>query len=622
MTSELSKYNGEGVIDVPGKFLYKGGIKEGKFDGTGHYQAKNGNSYQGTFVDGKRQGRGICHFANGDYYEGEYWDNQPHGQGRFQMRDGAIYVGEVVRGAFEGFGVFFSKEGGRFEGEFQDSNPHGKVSIVYPDKSTYVGDMKMGRCDGEGVLWVSKDKSRYIGQFYNDLPHGKGTRIYDNGSVYEGEYRAGEREGRGIFIHKTDGYHYEGEWKKNHFEGQGILTFTDRTRYECPFKDGKAEGWGICIDKINNIFYEGFFQNGKKQGMGTEKYEEGSVYKGEFFAGVRHGYGKLKLGEGCILEGEFRNDIPMELASSFKEYAQENAHLLHHKDRAIKLAAYKDALFRKNLYREAIGARRKNFEKNLQSISSQILTSVDIKEKKRKEEEELDRIVKEIGLESPTPKKGKSPKPLTSPKLAARSVIEKAPEPPPPAAPPDPIRDSPAPFLKEHARLKRWSTADREAIRKFTDYPQGEKVQYYANLDDDDIDIQRMRHYLPGIENLLGPGNKNKYFVETKDGGGYKMAAWLLKSDKEDDVEFGEVFLCVNSKTKTVFHKMFTPWSANGDASQSFFKSPELPKMKEGEEEGLLEPAGNCSWDYLEKGIIQFKFSNAFHKLWIVALNS
>jgi hypothetical protein len=186
-------------------------------------------------------------------------------------------------------------------------------------------------------------------------------------------------------------------------------------------------------------------------------------------------------------------------------------------------------------------------------------------------------------------------------------------------------------------RIQRWRERDPNIIRTSPEFNDtridavGNKIQVnlYAQKSDDDIRMQRMRHHLPGLEKLVTPENKNVYYIETEEG--ISMAGMLLRNGKDDgiDVEYGDVIFCFDKKSKnSIYHKMFRPWPGTENDYKKLINgpSPTLEESlgnidEESSDDKEWEIAGNCTWDVLPGGLVEFSFPNEVYKLRIYPLS-
>jgi hypothetical protein len=298
----------------------------------------------------------------------------------------------------------------------------------------------------------------------------------------------------------------------------------------------------------------------------------------------------------------------------------------------------------KNTITNVIEDLKEMFDLNRKKISDRIRATL-IEEKKAlsKEEQakELDKLAEqlsaELGLDKTenskekTSKKNKSnqkaaiPKETTSPKKASSgesssSQIQRPTPQPVQHAVNNTINLDLLKTFKLHDRILRWETNDHDKIKGFEDMRNGVRVVQYAQMDDLEIETQRMRHYLPGLESILTPQNKNKYYVNTDRG--YRLVATLSKSERPEDVERGSVYININEQN-IVFHKMFESWPGTETDYENFFQIPTDLSASTIDQEGkeAFLPAKTFSYQQLDDGIIEFTFGKkATHKLRVFPL--
>lgn len=100
---------------------YKGGMHEGKRDGSGRLLLKSNSSilngsdnyiYHGQFEKDLRHGHGILTWMDGSMYRGQFLKDTQHGTGTFGLYDGSIqYEGSWVAGKRHGQGTYTNAEG-------------------------------------------------------------------------------------------------------------------------------------------------------------------------------------------------------------------------------------------------------------------------------------------------------------------------------------------------------------------------------------------------------------------------------------------------------------------------------------------------------------------------------
>lgn len=548
---------------------------------------KDGMIFSGEVENGMKNGIGKLSLGNIVVYEGGFKNDQYHGKGILRCRDGCVYDCEFIKGVPNGKGIL-TNHGEVYDCFFLNGSPHGFGTLTTPD-SVYKGEFKNGGPEGQGSL-TKKDGTVYTGGFIKGAYEGHGNLKLSDGRIYDCEFKNGAPDGHGSLTNKN-GDVYVGQFVKGSPTGHGKLTSPDGHTSEGEFKDGRLNGQGIEIFK-------------------------GGFCKGEFRNGQLHGQGIFSLEEGPTFEGEFTNGIPLALEKYYDALGKELNGLRNSKDRVLKLSALKDSM-RVALCQKAIAAQKKSFEENYRTILEKSIDS----ERRAKilqdliDEEEKAKAAaqkKENKQKNKTPPQVKHPEPAPISQSSTAPAVKTI---------KDPIKSFQA---KKHICLKRvtrWETKDFGEIKGFTDFRGGRPVLQYAGLTDQEIRRQRMRHYLPNIECLLGEGNKGVYYTETERG--YRMLAVLVRSENEDDIEYGDVFLGIEKNT--IFHKMFEPWPGTQKDFERLGREPELPEKRKGSEDNNWEPVDKthkCAWTMDSKGVIEFSFTGETHKLRVLPLKA
>ena len=87
--------------------IFKGEIKDGKYNGPGVFIWSDGRKYEGIFEDGKKHGHGKWSSNNGEYFVGEWKNGKKNGHGIFTYPDGSKYIGKWENGRKNGYGIEF-----------------------------------------------------------------------------------------------------------------------------------------------------------------------------------------------------------------------------------------------------------------------------------------------------------------------------------------------------------------------------------------------------------------------------------------------------------------------------------------------------------------------------------
>jgi len=100
----MGVFDGDGVSYVDsavygnGEFVYRGELKNGRFNGPGSVTMKSGSVYSGGFTDGRFSGYGAFYSAAGWSFEGNFKDGLIDGDGIFKSGS-LIFPGSWERGA-------------------------------------------------------------------------------------------------------------------------------------------------------------------------------------------------------------------------------------------------------------------------------------------------------------------------------------------------------------------------------------------------------------------------------------------------------------------------------------------------------------------------------------------
>ena len=156
----------------------------------------------------------------------------------------------------------------------------------------------------------------------------------------------------------------------------------------------------------------------------------------------------------------------------------------------------------------------------------------------------------------------------------------------------------------EHSRIRRWQTTDPGTIRKFEDKKHsGERILRYENLSDDEILVQRARHYLPGTEHLLrDPAFRSIYTFPTERG--YGVVARLSHNQTTVD---GILNIGIG-KSDFVFHKHFKEADFSNAPRDPF---QDVGNLKEREDAGAKlwkSQDDDFALDVSEKGVLEFTY--------------
>jgi hypothetical protein len=146
---------------------YKGGIRNGTFDGQGQFLSVDGWNVQAAFTKGKPTKTDTFTSSRGDTYTGQILEVRPDGEGTFTSIDGWNYSGQWKNGMPEGRGVF-----------------------TFPDGSTYSGNFVSGLAEGQGE-YLGGAVWEYSGEFYGGYRQGRGVMTLGDGTELSGQWDSG-----------------------------------------------------------------------------------------------------------------------------------------------------------------------------------------------------------------------------------------------------------------------------------------------------------------------------------------------------------------------------------------------------------------------------------------------
>lgn len=272
ITSDWNPENHRGTADLVygNGTCYKGGYKNGRFEGDGTIVFSDGSTYAGHFINGAMAGEGKYTAANGDSYEGQFADNDYKGYGKYTYANGDTIEATFNGGTFTGYAcvdIHGEDEENQIKAyewklpietvgmapkAFDLSKFNGSVDLVYADGSRYEGGMKDNSRNGSGTL-TGQDGTEYKGNWVMGNKSGYGTMSYEDGSVYRGYFIEGVRSGYGKLLY-VNGDIYDGAWE-----------------------DGRREGYGKFIESNGNYFY-GIWKKDVKHTAGEEDDEDYEGY--------------------------------------------------------------------------------------------------------------------------------------------------------------------------------------------------------------------------------------------------------------------------------------------------------------------------------------------------------
>lgn len=175
-------------------------------------------------------------------------------------------------------------------------------------------------------------------------------------------------------------------------------------------------------------------------------------------------------------------------------------------------------------------------------------------------------------------------------------------------------------IVAEHGRVTRWATKNVKELRKFSDKVGAETVFKYADLDEEELLLQRKFHYLPGVENLIAfPEAREKYTFKTERGCGL-----IAKIISDTEVHEGILYLGVDTKiidskaNHNIYHKYFEKLTTINDIFSGSLLS-DFSFVEEREEK--WNPVGKFSLNLIDQNQLEILFDDENYKLLVYPVN-
>ena len=283
--------DGEGEARLPDSGHYKGGFKNGLFNGQGVITWSNGDQYEGEFKDGLMHGHGVSKLPDGSVYTGEYVRGLESGHGKLKTLLGEEYKGGFKNGLFDGEGTYVAANGNIFNGTFNKGGFTGSGVLIAKSGASYSGDFVTWEFDGEGV-YTLENGDIYTGHFASNLPDGEQDVKYAMGDHYKGGMKDWKFHGDGLLV-SSNGFTYIGKFEQG--MPVGVMKISETNGGEV--YEGKTDAWRYNgqgkLKRADGSSYEGGFQFGVYAGKGVLTSADGKRYEGEFEAGFYHGMGTL-----------------------------------------------------------------------------------------------------------------------------------------------------------------------------------------------------------------------------------------------------------------------------------------------------------------------------------------
>jgi hypothetical protein len=297
---------------------------------------------------------------------------------------------------------------------FQRNGIKKELTLNKADRNTFSNVCLSGNCKNGKSIFQDSIGNKYDGEFKNGNKEGNGKMYYVSGNMYNGSWVNNKMDGKGKFTTKNADV-YNGEFKNNDYEGIGEYKWANGDIYNGSWTNGKKSGYGKQI-LANGNNYEGNFLDGKMNGRGTYKFASGHVYTGEFKNDQYEGYGELKNIDGTVKKG-------MWVASVFQDdaIAKNSTTTSNQISREQFNADAKNYISNTAKKMDVIKKNSEEFQKSKPFSDEDIdvfkkqnpnvgKTNVKLKEVEVKEENAVDKVIREYGIkvDKPTDKEVKN----------------------------------------------------------------------------------------------------------------------------------------------------------------------------------------------------------------------
>lgn len=166
--------------------------------------------------------------------------------------------------------------------------------------------------------------------------------------------------------------------------------------------------------------------------------------------------------------------------------------------------------------------------------------------------------------------------------------------------------------VSEHPRVTdRWKDATVDVIREFDDGK-------YQNRDDEELAVQRARHYLPGLEKIVKSEQlRDLYNYQTSRGADMLRCRIKYANGKKEE---GAVYLGYGKQEKDLMiHRYFEPYE-NFATGQEVFSGKPMPEV-ENDTENSSETTSLSTFEKIKKdGSLKLTFVGEEHKLYILPM--
>ncbi|MDR3078863.1 MAG: hypothetical protein LBU15_02385 [Rickettsiales bacterium] len=359
---------GDVVMKLSNSITYRGGYKNGKFEGEGKLADANGEVLrEGKFEGGNfMEGTARDHKINGSIYEGPMKDGVANGYGKLLYSNGEHRKGNFLGGLFSWDGVvrINNPDGSVYEGAYSGGKPDGQGLKKSPGGDYENGEFKDGSFSGNGKVRKTNpsEGSVYEGEYSNKLRHGYGKITHKNGCSMEGMFEGGLAKD---IVLERKLPNDRSEFSHIIFDGNGNVLLKEELKGKPAYRDKKINFGALSKLKkppmeVQPTTFDDV-EGGDASGEVRITYGDGSVYTGEVNEDCKpNGNGEWtgpeeELRKGIFKDGKFESGtVVMKLSNSityrggykngkFEEYGE-----LEDREGGY----YKKGKFRDNLFLE------------------------------------------------------------------------------------------------------------------------------------------------------------------------------------------------------------------------------------------------------------------------------
>ena len=227
----MSKRNGYGEEEMPGKWRFSGEFYDNKRNGFGKLVCADGEFYEGGWQENKKHGKGKWIRAGDKYtYDGGWYQGKRQGHGEEEMPGKWRFSGEFYGGKRNGFGKYVSTDGFTYEGEWQEDKKQGYGKEAFASGDRYEGEFFEGKHCGKGTYYNAAKDETYEGEFRDGKLNGYAVVRYADGRIYEGFFVDNSKTGNGKEI-APDGTVTLGHWEGGSFVVDSVLRGADAANF-------------------------------------------------------------------------------------------------------------------------------------------------------------------------------------------------------------------------------------------------------------------------------------------------------------------------------------------------------------------------------------------------------